>query len=91
VCKFFPNFGGDEVDEVMKDTLSHDKRLEVENYAEATLSDFEQHYPSLSESTKAERKKKKQMNKIKPTSFNSARMRTRAQNGTSKDALADTD
>jgi len=85
------NFWGDEVNEEMEDTLSPDKRLEVQNCVEATLSDFEQHYPSLSESTKAEKKKKKQMNKMKPTSFNSAGMRTRAQKGTSKDALADTE
>jgi hypothetical protein len=55
--------------------------------AEATILDFEQHYPSISESTKAERKKKKQVNKV---SFNSAIMRTRAQKGTFKTALANT-
>jgi len=65
-------------DEVMEVTLSHNKRLEMEDY------------PSLSESTKAERKKKKQMNKVKSSSFNSAGMSTRAQKGTSKAALADT-
>jgi len=64
-------FWGDEVDGEMEDTHIPDKRLEVENCAEAFLSDFEQHYPSVYESTKAERKKKKQMNKLKPTSFNS--------------------
>jgi len=50
----------------LEDTLSHDKRLEIEDY------------PSLSESTKVESKKKKQVNKVKPSSFNSAGMRTRA-------------
>ena len=52
-------FWRDEVDEEMEDTLSHDERLEVEGHVE----DFEQHFPSLSESTKAERKKKKQLKK----------------------------
>jgi hypothetical protein len=62
----------------MEDTLSLDKRLEMKDY------------PSLSESTKADRKKKKkQVNKVKPSSFNSAGMRTRVQKGTSKAALAD--
>jgi len=46
-------FWGDEVEEVLDDTLSHE--LVVEDHDE----DFEQHYPSLSESNKAERKKKK--------------------------------
>ncbi|KEH22611.1 DUF4283 domain protein [Medicago truncatula] len=66
---------------VIEDTISHDKRLEMEDY------------PSLSESTKTEikkKKKKKQVNKVIPSSFNSAGMRTRAQKGTSKAALADT-
>ena len=48
--QIFSKFWGDvvgEVEEVMEDTLSHDKRLEIEDY------------PSLSESTKAESKKKK--------------------------------
>ena len=51
-------FWGDEVEEVMEDTPSHDQRLDLEDY------------PSLSESTKPERKKKKLMNKVKPSSFN---------------------
>ena len=68
-----------------EDTLSHDKKLEVEDHVEATLSDFEQHYPSLSESTKAERKKKKkQVNKVKSFNFNSAGMGICAQKGSSK-------
>jgi len=58
-----------------------------EDNDETITSIFEQHYPSLSDSTKEERKQKKQVNKVKPTSFNSARMRTRAQKGTSKTAL----
>jgi hypothetical protein len=74
-------FWGDEVDEVeavVEDIISLDKRLEMEDY------------PSLSESTKTERKKKKkQVNKVMPSSFNSARMRTRAQKGSSKAALVD--
>jgi len=79
---------GDEVEEVIEDTLRHDERLEVEDHVE----DFKQHYPSLSESTKAERKKKKQqVNKVKPSSFNSAGMRTRAQKDSSKAALTDTE
>jgi hypothetical protein len=77
-------FWGDEVEEEMEDTPSHDN-------AEATISDFEQHYPSLSESTKAEEKKKKQVNKEKSASFNSAGMRTRAQKSTSKTTLTDTE
>jgi len=64
-------------------------RLEVEDCVEATISNFEQLYPSLSESIKIERKKKKQVNKVKSTSFNSAGMKT-AQKSTSKAALADT-
>jgi len=71
-------FWRDEVEEVMEDNLSHDQRLEMEDY------------PSLSESTKAEKKKKKHVNKVKPSNFNSAGMRTRAQKGTSKAALTDT-
>jgi len=63
---------------VVEDTLSHDQRLEMEDFL------------SLSESAKAERKKKTQVNKVKPSSFNSAGMRTRAQKGTSKAALTDT-
>ena len=63
---------------MVEDTLSHDQRLEMEDFL------------SLSESAKAERKKKTQVNKVKPSSFNSAGMRTRAQNGTSKAALTDT-
>jgi len=55
------------------------------------VSDFEQQYPSLYESTKAEKKKKKHVNKVKPASFNSAGMRTRAQKGTSKVAFAATE
>jgi len=51
--------------------------------------DFEQHYPSLSESIKPEKKKKKQLNIVKPSSFKSAGMRTRAQKGSSKATLAD--
>lgn len=47
-------FWGEEVEEVMEDTFNHDKRLEMEDY------------PSLSESTKAEKKKKKHVNKVKP-------------------------
>jgi len=35
--------------------LSHDKRLEVKDNAQTTKSDFEQHYPNLSESIKVER------------------------------------
>jgi len=58
-----------------------------EDNDEAVTSIFEQHYPSLPESTKADKKQKKQVNKVKPTSFNSAGMRTRAQKGTSKAAL----
>lgn len=46
-------FWGEEVEEVMEDTFNHDKRLEME------------YYPSLSESTKVERKKKKHVNKVK--------------------------
>lgn len=69
----------DEVEEMLEDTISHDKRLEMEDY------------PSLFESTKTERMKKKQVNKVMPSSFNSARMRTRAQKGTFKTALADTE
>jgi len=61
----------------MEDTLSHDQRLEMEDY------------PSLSESPMTERKKNKQVNKVKPSSFNSAGMRTRAQKGTSKAGLTD--
>jgi len=52
--------------------------------------DFEQHYPSLSESNKVERKKKKQMNKVKPSNFNSVGMRTRAQKSFFKAALTNT-
>jgi len=56
--------------------------------------DFEQHCPSLSYRNKAERKKKKKnkkhVNKVKPSSFNSAGMRTRAQKGSSKATLTDT-
>jgi len=41
-------FWGDEVEEVMEDTLSHDKRREVEeDNDEAIVSDFDQHCPSL--------------------------------------------
>ena len=69
-------FGGDEVAE--------------EDNNEAFTSVFEQHYPSLSESTKTERKKKKQLNKVKPNGFNSAEIRTRAQKSKSTTALADT-
>jgi len=70
---------GDDVEEVKEDTLNHDQRLEMEDY------------PSLSESTKAERKKKKQVNKVKPSSFNSTGMRTRAQKGSSKAVLTNTE
>ena len=66
-------------------------KVEEEDNDEVITSIFEQHYPSMSESTKAERKQKKQVNKVKPTSFNSAGMRTRAQKGTSKAALAYTE
>jgi len=45
--------------------------VEEEGNDEAIPSIVEQHYPSLSESTKAERKPKKLVNKVKPTSFNS--------------------
>ena len=62
-----------------------------EDIAEAIVSDFEQHYPSLFESTKAEKKKKKHVIKVKPGSFNSAGMRTRAQKGTFKIDLATTE
>jgi hypothetical protein len=62
-----------------------------EDSDEVIISIFEQHHPSLSESTKAERKQKKQANKVKPTSFNSAGMRTRAQKGTPKASLAYTE
>jgi len=65
--------------------------VEEEDNDEAITSIFEQHYPSMSESTKAERKQKKHVNKVKPTSFNSVEMRTRAQKGTSKVALAYTE
>lgn len=61
--------------------------VEEEDNDEAITSTFEQHYPSLSESTKADKKQKKQVNKVKPTRFNSAGMRTRAQKGASKAAL----
>ena len=66
-----------------------DGEVEEDN-AEAIVSDFEQHYPSLSESTKAEKKKKKHVSKVKPASFNSAGMRTRAQKGAFKIDLAAT-
>jgi hypothetical protein len=62
-----------------------------EDNNEALTSVFVQHYPSLSKSTKAEKKKKKQLNKVKPNSFNSAGMRTRAEKSTSTAALADTE
>ena len=68
----------DEVEEVIEDTISYDKMLELEDY------------PNLSESTKTKRKKKKHVNKVRPSSFNSAGMRTRVQKGTSKVALVDT-
>ena len=85
-------FWRDEVEEVMEDTLSHDKRVEVDDHVDSIiLSESEQHYPSLYESTKAARKKKKQENKVKSSSFNSAGMRTRAQKGSSKVALPDTE
>lgn len=74
----------------MEEALSHGKRLEVDDHVDATLSDFEQHYPCKSESTKAARKKKQQENKVNPSSFNLAEMRTRAQKGSSKAALTDT-
>jgi hypothetical protein len=74
-------FWGDEVEE---------GDVEEDN-DEAIVSDFEQHYPSLSESTKAEKKKKKHVSKVKPASFNSAGMRTRAQKGTFKIDLAATE
>ena len=73
-------FWGDEVEE---------GDVEDDN-DEAIVSDFEQHNPSLSESTKAE-KKKKHVSKVKPASFNSAGMRTRAQKGTFKIDLAATE
>jgi hypothetical protein len=69
----------DEAEEVIEDTISHDKRLEMVDY------------PSLSEIFKTERKKKKHVNKVMPSSFNSAGMRTHAQKGNSKAALADTE
>ncbi|RHN78239.1 hypothetical protein MtrunA17_Chr1g0163341 [Medicago truncatula] len=69
----------EKVEDVMEDTLSHDKRLEMEDF------------PSLSESTKTEKKKKKQVNKVMPFSFNSAEMRTRAEKSTSKAALTNTE
>jgi hypothetical protein len=85
-------FWGDEVEEVMEDTLSPDKRIEVEeDNVEALISDFEKHYPCLSESAKAEKKKKKHVNKVRPTSFNSAGMRTRAQKSNYKAVLAVTE
>jgi len=62
--------------------------VELEDNDEAIPSTFEHHYPSLSESTKAERKQKKHVNKVKPSSFNSVEMRTLAQKGTSKANLA---
>jgi len=65
--------------------------VEEEDNDETITSIFEQHYPSLSQSTKAERKQKKQVNKVKPTSFNSAGMRTRAQKGTSKATMTYTE
>jgi len=68
----------EEVEELMADTFSHEWRLVMEDY------------PSLSESSKTVRKTKKQVNKVMPSSFNSAVMRTRAQKGTSKAALTDT-
>jgi hypothetical protein len=64
-----------------------DEVVEEDN-DETITSIFEQHYPSLSESTKADKKQKKQVNKVKPNSFNSAGMRTRAQKGTSKAAMS---
>ncbi|AET01167.1 hypothetical protein MTR_8g005930 [Medicago truncatula] len=68
---------GDEVEDAIEDTLSHDKRLDVEeDNDEALISNFEQHYPSLYESTKAERKKKKHVNKVRFASFNSVGMTT---------------
>jgi len=62
-----------------------------EDNAGAIISDFEQDYPSLYDSSKAENKKKKQVNKVKSVSFNSTRMRTRAQKGSSKAALEATE
>lgn len=82
-------FWGDDVEEVMEDTISSDKRIEAEeDNVEALISDFEKHYPSLSESTKAEKKKKKHVHKVRPASFNSPGMRTRAQKSNSKVVLA---
>jgi len=66
-------------------------KVEEEDNDEVITSIFKQHYPSLSESTKAKRKQKKQVNKLKPTSFNSSGMRTSAQKGTSKAVLAYTE
>jgi len=64
----------------MEDTLSPDKRIVVEeDNVEALISYFKKHYPSLSESNKAEIKKKKHVNKVRLASFNSVGMRTRAQ------------
>ena len=59
-----------------------------EDNVEALISDFEKHYPSLSESTKAEKKKKQLVNKVRPASFHSAGMRTRVQKSNSKAVLA---
>lgn len=76
---------------VMEETLSHDNRPDMEeDNVETIVSDFEQHYPSLSESTKEEKKTKKHVNKVKPANFNSAGVRTRAEKCTSKVALAAT-
>lgn len=65
---------------VMDESLNHDKWLEVEeDNAKAIETDFKQHHPILSESTKEVlKKKKKHQNKVKPASFNSAGMKTRA-------------
>jgi len=51
---------------------------------------LEQYYPSLPESIKAEKKKKKHLNKMKSANFNLVEMRTRAQKGASKVALTAT-
>ena len=84
-------FWGEEVEKVMEDTISLDKRTEAEEGKVGSLiSDFEKHCPSLSESYKAEKKKKKHVHKARPTSFNSAGMRTRAQKCNSKAVLAAT-
>jgi len=60
-----------------------------EDNAETIVSDFEHPYPSLSESIKAE-KKKKHVSKVMHVNFNLAGTRTCAQNATFKTTLRTT-